>query len=510
MPTTVMTPACDTKAAPCLQLAPAQAQAVSALIAQTLGLAFPAERQRELENGLRSAARALGFGHDVVGLGAWLLSAPLTKEQLHVLAEHLTIGETYFFRQHEQFDFLESTILPDVLARHAKDKQLRVWSAGCSTGEEAYSLAIALQRAIPDWHAWRLTILATDLNAVAIQKATAALYGEWSFRDAPAWLKSTCFTHASADKLRVLDALRHMVTFATLNLIADPYPALLNNTTAMDIILCRNVMMYFAQEQMNSVLARLYLSLVEGGWLLVGPTDISGVLRAPVPFAVSANLTCFRKSSGTPVTAPVPAAHPVRKTAAPLPPAAPHPPPAPRPAALASMAEAVAAAEAALAGGDFAAVATLLQPQVAAPHAPRGEAWYTALVLLARAAGNRGTLPEALHWCDQAIAARATEVRAHYLRATILLEQGDLAEAAATLRRVLFLQPHHALGHFTLGTVARMQQARPTAHRHFLNALEVLGALPADACVPDGDGMTAGRLAEIISAMMTTPACHAA
>ncbi|MCX7003361.1 MAG: chemotaxis protein CheR [bacterium] len=507
MPTTVMTPGCETKAAPCLQLAPAQAQAVSALIAQTLGLAFPAERQRELENGLRSAARALGFGHDVAGVGAWLLSAPLTKEQLHVLAEHLTIGETYFFRQHEQFDFLENTILPDVLARHARDKQLRVWSAGCSTGEEAYSLAIALQRTIPDWHAWRLTILATDLNAAAIQKATAALYGEWSFRDAPAWLKSTCFAHAPADKLRVLDALRHMVTFATLNLIADPYPALINNTTAMDIILCRNVMMYFAPEQMHSVLARLYLSLVEGGWLLVGPTDISGVLRAPVPFAVSDHLTCFKKSSG-PVAAPVPAAHSVRHTAPPPPPVA--PPPAPRPAAQASMAEAVAAAEAALAGGDFAAVAALLKAPVAATHAQRGETWYTALVLLARAAANGGTLHQALYWCDQAIAARATDVRAHYLRATILLEQGDLVEAAATLRRVLFLHPHHALGHFTLGTVARMQQAWPAAHRHFLNALEVLGALPAEACVPDGDGMTAGRLAEIISAMMTPPACHAA
>ncbi len=510
MLSTVMIPVCQIKAAPLLQLTPAQANDVSVLIARTMGLHFPAERQRELESGMRSAARTLGFGNDVAVLCAWLLSAPLTKEQLRVLTEHLTIGETYFFRYREQFEFLEKCILPEVIERRRKDKCLRIWSAGCSTGEEAYSLAIALQRSMPQWKEWHLTILATDLNAAAIRKATEAHYGEWSFRDAPPWLKSTYFTHGTSDKLRVVDAVRHMVTFSTINLIADPYPSLLNNTTALDIILCRNVMMYFAQEQMNHVLARLYLCLSEGGWLLVGPTDVFGVQRAPVPFAESDQLTCFKKTSAVPPAATLLMPHTAQAAAHPHPPrrAVYAPTPAAQHDTQESLAQAVVAAEAALACGKFDEVCALLKPQVSAARAHRGEAYCTALALLARASANSGMLQDALQWCDKAIAASATDARAHYLRATILLEHGDLAEAEATLRRVLFLNPQHALGHFTLGTVARMQNKLHAAQRHFSNAMTVLRALPTEESAPDGDGITAGRLAEIISVMMLTKARH--
>src|SRR6185369_3291595 len=123
-----------------------------------------------------------------------LVSGQLDKEQLETLAGHLTIGETYFFREQSSFDILENSILPDLIAsRRGRGQRLRIWSAGCSTGEEAYSLAILLSRLIPDQREWQITILATDINSSALGKAVQGVYSDWSFRGVPQWIRQRYF-----------------------------------------------------------------------------------------------------------------------------------------------------------------------------------------------------------------------------------------------------------------------------------------------------------------------------
>jgi chemotaxis protein methyltransferase CheR len=129
-----------------------------------MGLHFPIARRSDLERGLHTAARQAGHRH-VEKYVEWLLSTPLSKLQIEELAGHLTIGETYFFRNPEQFTLLEQQVLPELIRQKQNDeKRLRIWCAGCSTGEEPYSVAISLRRVIPDIANWKITILATDLN----------------------------------------------------------------------------------------------------------------------------------------------------------------------------------------------------------------------------------------------------------------------------------------------------------------------------------------------------------
>ena len=165
----------------------------SEFIASRTALHFPRERWNDLERQAVSAAREFGFA-DTESFIQWLTSSAVSREQIEILASHLTISETYFWREPQVFDALMEHILPQLVRlREGSGKLIRIWSAGCSTGEEPYSIAIALQRVIPDLEKWKITILATDINPRILQKANAGLYGKWSFRNSPPWLKDQYF-----------------------------------------------------------------------------------------------------------------------------------------------------------------------------------------------------------------------------------------------------------------------------------------------------------------------------
>ncbi|MGH8265006.1 MAG: CheR family methyltransferase, partial [Steroidobacteraceae bacterium] len=246
---------------------------LSERVATDMGLHFPRERWRELEAGVQSAADELGIS-DAASCAHRLLSAPLSREQVEILATGLTIGETYFFREDGSFKAIAGQILPELLrARRESGRRLRIWSAGCCTGEEPYSIAIMLERAIPDIADWQITLLATDVNPRFLRKAVDGTFGEWSFRDPPPWLKSTYFTSVAAHRYAISPRLRQRVSFAYLNLADEAYPSLATNTNAMDLIFCRNVLMYFPPAQAGCVVDRFHRSLAPQGWLVVGGAD---------------------------------------------------------------------------------------------------------------------------------------------------------------------------------------------------------------------------------------------
>ena len=128
-------------------------------------------------------------------------------------------------------------------------------------------MAIAVRRGLRDLGDWNVTILATDINPKFLRKAAAGVFGEWSFRDAPAWLKDQYFQRLESNRYAILPEIRQMVQFEHLNLAEDTYPSLLTDTNAMDVIFCRNVLMYFVPAQAQRVLAQMSCCLVDGGWL---------------------------------------------------------------------------------------------------------------------------------------------------------------------------------------------------------------------------------------------------
>jgi len=469
---------------------------LSDFLESQMGLHFPRVRWRDLERGIIAASRESGYAQaeDYI---RWLLAAPLTRAQIEMLASHLTVGETYFFREKRSLDILEQQILPELLrARAQTGKHLRIWSAGCCTGEEPYSIAMLLDRLIPDFEKWNVTILATDINPQFLRRAAQGVYGAWSFRDTPGWLKERYFTKQQDGRFEIQPRIRRMVTFSYLNLAEDAYPSFVNNTNAMDVIFCRNVLLYFAQERARKVIDKLHHSLVDGGWLITSPVETSHAQLSAFTAVEFPGAFLYRKmAAGGPRSVAV--SHPVpwRDGEA----AEPH---APTQAATFSLARSAFAPEAAHeAGGPQ---ATQAEDADSREHDER-----ETLRCKARACADEGRLAEASEWCEKAIAADKLNPAHYYLLAAICQERGQNETAERSLGRALYLEPDFALAHFALGNLCLSGGRQPEARRHFGNALTLLRACPADALLPESDGLSAGRLVEIIaSTQASLPRAH--
>jgi chemotaxis protein methyltransferase CheR len=442
-------------------LSPELLRNLSVFVAAELGLNFPADRWPELGRAVTSAALELGVS-DLPRWVAALSAGQLSPTHLKAAANHLTISETYFFRQPESFAALEEDILPARLRRRQADaKNLRIWSAGCASGEEPFSIAILLRRAFPLLPAANVTIIGTDLNSQVLARAERGVYSEWSFRDAPAWLKSLYFTLTPQGRYEIIPAIRAMVHFSQVNFAMPIYPVEFGDQGDFDVILCRNVLMYFSSEWQEKIIRRLRQAMAPGGWLLVGPCDVSSALCAELQLQSTGPGVFFAPAPGSPR----------RVAAAPVPAVAPPPLWLPRPLE--------------------AAVPT--PTPAAAPVSAGEEAGASA-----RQHADRGDLPEALVAAEKAIADDPMNPNLHYLRGCILMELDRLPEAIAALRRVLYLEPASVMAEFTLGSVAERVGRTDDARHHFGRVRQLIASHHREETVPRSEGLTVGRLREVV------------
>jgi chemotaxis protein methyltransferase CheR len=283
----------------------------------------------------------------------------------------------------------------------------------------------------------------------------------------------------------VLPQVRQRVRFAPLNLAEDSFPSLATDTQAMDIIFCRNVLMYFTREQAARVVEKLRRSLRADGWLVLSSTEATHALSRSAGFTPVniAGITLYRKGERRPAAAPESAA-PFEASAFLAP-------------AMDVVGDKVDTATSLYRRGEYGeaaeAVVASLAPD-AVPEAPQ-------FSLLARACANQGQLQEALSWCDRWIAAESLDSGARYLRAMVLEETGNTDEARRSLQQAIYLQPDFVLAHFALGNLARNARQLREAHRHFDNTLALLNRLPGDAALPESDGLTAARLKEVVESL---------
>jgi chemotaxis protein methyltransferase CheR len=416
-----------------------------ALVAERSGMVFAPNRHKEAEAGVARAMKHAGVDE----LAAYLTLVRDDGSALDGLVDELTVGETHFMRDPDQMERVRRAVFP-ALKRRGADAPARVWSAGCSTGEEAYSLAILLEEEGLDQGA---VVLGTDLSTAALEKARAGCYSDWSMRGVSGAFLRNYFRHERGCRILV-DRIRNKVRFERLNLVGrDDYAA--GGAFGMDLILCRNVLIYFDHATAGRIAARLYDCLAEGGVLLTAGADLLLGEYAPFEVEVTRVGLVYRR-------------------------------PRPAPAGLvpARLSQAAPA-----------------PPRKALPPTAEPDLVREAFERVTRQANAKGA-ERAERIAQAALRRHPLDAPLHYLRATLLLALDRGEEAEHEARRAVYLDPSLAVAHFLLGTILRKGGARPGALRAFRNARDLCAARPSDEAVPAGDGERVGALHSAASAEM--------
>jgi chemotaxis protein methyltransferase CheR len=389
------------------------------------------------------------------------------KAEFDSLIAELTIGETSFFRHLEHFDALRDHVLPACLRRNAATRQLRIWSAGCANGAEAYSIAILVQAVLGDRLAdWNVVIVGSDINRVFLAEAERGLYTEWALREVPDEQRAAFFTRQDGN-WAIRGRYRSRVRFVTHNLASDEFPCLYKNIFSFDIIMCRNVMIYFDHAFNVRLADRLKSVLVEDGWLFAGPTDFNPRLEQNFALEKLSGALVYRNRSRPAVVVPPPPAAVVRSNAAAS---------QPRPAA-----------------SPRASVPTGRKPrrQRIVRDAPQPS--IDTLVALA----NKGDWIAAARYCEALLAADSCNAPAQYYYALVQHYSGATDKAEQALRRALYLDRNFALAHYQLGLMRKDAGDTAQCGRSFRNVLGVLSDLPDDRPVSPCGRIAAHELREL-------------
>jgi chemotaxis protein methyltransferase CheR len=484
------------------------------LVMERSGLYFAENKQQMLERGLMEALNGSTCG----GLDEYyrlLRGSPSAHPEWERLVSLLTVGETYFLRNRGHFGALAEKVFPEIISQQQdSSRRLRIWSAGCASGEEPYSVAIVLRELIPQIDRWNILILATDINRAALRAARQGIYGAWSFRGVEKRVQERYFRRDANERYHISDDVKRMVTFDYLNLIEDPYPSLSNNTHGLDIILCRNVTIYFRPEVTQAVVRRLHQCLVNGGWLVPGPSEPNMVTYGDFEQRSFPGAVLYRKpaSPRAPHIAPLFQAAP--SASAKVAPAQ------PRPAAPAqTMAKqlvpapgAAARLESPQAEPDLYAFGlalleagradeALAKFQAAAEKDPRSAA---ACFALCRIHANRGSLEEAQRWCERAIQNDRLLTPAYFMLSMIYQEQGLSDKAVDALKKTIYLDQGFVLAHYNLAHLYRRQGDEASARRALLTVQRLLEPKARNEPIPEGDGLVAGRLLVQVQAQLGT------
>src|SRR5665648_13549 len=452
---------------------------LSEYISKNMGLYFPQARWDVLFTRMADIAKDFDF-QDTEEFIKWLMSVPATRTTIEMVAKHLTISEIYFFREPHLFEALISDILPDLIRKREKSsRQIRIWSAGCATGEEPYTIAIILEEMIPDLENWHVNILATDINSASLVKAVDGLYGEWAFRNAPQGFKEKNFTLIKKGEYAIDPKIKKNITFKYLNLVDDVYPSLINNTNAMDIIFCRNVLMYFTQERIKTIGKHFYDSLVENGCLIVGSSELSNQLFPQFTCVNFPGAAVFKKES--------------KKASLKIKPDFKIEPIPFEPAKInteksqdSSFRQPVS--------DQIIKAATIIREAVQDNQPDK--------IIDIRSLANLGKLDEALSACESMIKTNKLDLENYYLYANILQEQNRVPEAIAAFKRVLYLDQNYVLAHFSLGNLEFRSGNPVSAKKHFKIVLQLLNGYSTEDILIEPEMLTAGRLNEIITSIL--------
>ena len=492
---------------------------------QHLGADFSGERSADL---LRRF-KLLAAEQAVSDLPAWLEAqafADWDKARIQVLTPAFTVGETYFRRDAEALDWLARDYLTPLLERRrqAGQRHLRVWSAACCTGEEAYSLLFLLDQLLgAERPSWSLAVLASDLNAESLAHAKQAEYGQNAFRSNEEVFRQHYF-QAKGRLWQVRPQWRERIQFLQHNLATGPLPDPTQGLSEVDLILCRNVLMYFSPERAAVTLRRLLscppadglplLRAAEAG--LATQAGLSG-FWAGCNYALSASsqLPAPRPAKSPSATPPVARPHPHAAIAATVTAATRHapnaipvprgnlaPPPTTQPAAESprgtepARAQLWQLAQHAQAGGRHPQTQQALREYLTCAGLSPAEK-HQACLLMARSWADQQRSAEAEDWLQRALLLEPNSATAYWLMALLAQQNGTPKAALLALQKSLYLQPDFILAHFYQARLLRTEGRLSASNKALQICRQLLQQQPQEALLPEGDGLSCGQLLKL-------------
>lgn len=383
---------------------------------------------------------------------------------LNFLIDAITVGETYFFRDKKQISMLQDDILPQIIStkRNQSDMSLRIWSAGCSSGEEIYTVAILLDLLLLDWSKWDIQLLGTDINQVKLDKARLGVYNHWSMRSIPKTYLEHYFILKNKE-FSLIPKIVQRVHFSSLNLNETKYPSLLSGIYNIDLILCRNVLIYFKHDIIHSIMRKINSTLVNNGILMLGAsdplvlegTDLKHCPNKNMVFVKSNVNVVLNKSTATILQKP-------NKT-------------------------------------------TIINKETKIIEDANTQPSNNDLLFFFNKAvdlANEGIFEQAEQYFKTCIELDSTHKESYFYYALILVGQERIAEAEMYLKKALFLDHEFIEGHFQLGLLFLKQNQSPKGLKCFENALSLVRKQDPEGIVPDSNGLTYAKFETMLQKEM--------
>ena len=246
-----------------MQVSDSSSRILAGLLEARTGQQLTMNRRWRIETALSGLLRERGIGT----LDELITILVMGKEPglSNAVVEALLNNETYFFRDRQPFDLLSRHALPILAQRRGPNRRLKIWSAGCSTGQEVYSLAMLFAENLAAWHGWSIDIIGTDVSSAVVDRARAGVYTQFEVQRGLGIQQTIRWFEEMSDGWRAVEEVRKHVRFQVHNVLeSPPHPG------SFDIVLCRNVLLYFTEEKRRMAFDRIATALAPDGWLMLG------------------------------------------------------------------------------------------------------------------------------------------------------------------------------------------------------------------------------------------------
>jgi len=461
------------------------------------GIIIQDHQLQNLSNSVSLACKQFGYLTAEDYLDAMKMSAAVLPE-LEFLISAVTVQESYFFRDQEQVNFLKDTWFPEIIERKQEsgEKTLRIWSAGCSGGQEIYTIAILLNEIIHNINEWEIFLLGTDINTNVLSNAGFGRYLEWSLRSTPKYLVQKYFLHEGNDYVLNPEICK-MVKFSYLNLAEENFSSVMKSIAAFDMIMCRNVFIYMDKVNIEKILKKFSGLLSPEGILLLGASDLIDGSTTDLKLHHRNNVFHYRKEHIAAI-APQRQFRPAKmkilqrkgknKTVAPQKKAFTKQKPAP---------DKQHSIDQEVMELDKSGRWSEIPPLVDSYCALNGEKAFL-VSMKAKALASLGDFNSAVTLCKRSIELDRTCKCSYYIMATVMNELGDIENTQNAFRKAIYLDHNFPEAHFQLGQTLMRLHKYKAGLKSLKNALELAEKMdPNDSMFLESE-LNYGQLVEIL------------